>query len=100
MPDQIDGHKVVRLLGEGGFGAVYLARDRNTNEPIAVKTLLNQRSATAEAETMFRREFSILELDISHAIRWVPMTESTHAIYSVIVHERKAITRPTSSAGR
>lgn len=61
MPETIDGHKVEKLLGEGGFGAVYLARDRNTNEPIAIKTLLPERSGSPHAQDLFRREYGLLE---------------------------------------
>ncbi len=61
MLERIDGHKVVRLVGQGGFGAVYLAHDRNTNEPIALKTLLPERTGLSQAEELFRRECSILE---------------------------------------
>jgi len=50
-------YRIVRLLGQGGFGAVYRAWDINLNKPCAVKENL----ATApEAQRQFKREARVL----------------------------------------
>ena len=34
---QVHWYELERVLGQGGFGITYLARDRNLNQPVAVK---------------------------------------------------------------
>jgi serine/threonine protein kinase len=83
MPDQIGEHKLVRLLGQGGYGSVYLARDRNTNEPIAIKTLLPEHSSSPQAIGLFEREYSILEKMRNPGIVSVHMMglDPSHGLY-------------------
>lgn len=53
QPNQVlaNRYQVIRLIGRGGMGAIYLAHDRVLNEPVALKTLLPQ----------FAREKTIVE---------------------------------------
>jgi len=37
LPKVIGRHRVIRLLGEGGFGRVYLAHDDDLDRPVAIK---------------------------------------------------------------
>ncbi|MFM8322430.1 MAG: serine/threonine protein kinase [Chloroflexota bacterium] len=55
-------YRIVRLLGQGGFGAVYRAWDINLNRPCAVKENLD---TSAEAQRQFTREATILA-NLSH----------------------------------
>lgn len=50
-------YRIVRLLGQGGFGAVYRAWDMNLNIPVALKENLN---VTPEAVRQFEREARFL----------------------------------------
>lgn len=50
-------YRIVKLLGQGGFGAVYRAWDINLNKPCAVKENL---TALPEAQRQFQREARVL----------------------------------------
>lgn len=55
-------YRVVRLLGQGGFGAVYRAWDTNLNRPCAVKENMD---TSPEAQRQFTREATVLA-NLSH----------------------------------
>ena len=50
-------YRIVKLLGQGGFGAVYRAWDTNLNGPCAVKENFD---ASPAAQAQFQREASML----------------------------------------
>ena len=49
-------YEIVRLLGRGGMGAVYLARERALDRTVAIKVLPPEIAVSAEAQERFRRE--------------------------------------------
>ena len=55
---RVDGFTVVRALGEGGMGAVYVARQADPDRLVAIKTMAGSR--TAELARRFRDEIEIL----------------------------------------
>lgn len=55
-------YRIVKLLGQGGFGAVYRAWDSNLNKPCAVKENLD---TSPEAQRQFNREATVLA-NLSH----------------------------------
>src|SRR4030067_2171870 len=55
-------YRVVKLLGQGGFGAVYRAWDSNLRKPCAVKENLD---ISPEAQRQFNREATVLA-NLSH----------------------------------
>lgn len=57
-------YEVVRKLGEGYTGEVYLVKDKQRNEPVALK-LLNAEAFKEGQLEAFKREFSILS-DLHH----------------------------------
>ena len=58
-PGQIlnNRYRIVKLLGQGGFGAVYRGWDMNLNGPCAVKENFSTSSASQQ---QFAREASLL----------------------------------------
>src|SRR5262249_25034284 len=52
----IQGYAILRELGKGGMGAVYLARHRQTGEQVALKVMLPRLAADSRAKELFLRE--------------------------------------------
>jgi len=69
-PAEISGRfpqlEIIRLLGRGGMGAVYEARQKRLNRPVAVKILPVKTQANAEFAERFRREALALA-SLNHA---------------------------------
>ena len=58
--DSIEHYEVVELLGRGGMGEVYRARDRRINRDVALKVLLPQFADDPDRLARFRREAQVL----------------------------------------
>jgi serine/threonine protein kinase len=66
---RLDGYEIERLLGEGGMGEVYLARDVELGREVAVK-LVKRGLGTADVLRRFRHEEQILaSLNHQHVAR-------------------------------
>ena len=52
----ISHYKIIRLLGEGGMGQVYLAQDTKLHRQIALKVLTSQFESDAERVKRFKQE--------------------------------------------
>lgn len=53
---QLQGFEIEEVLGEGGFGIVYRALDRELARPVAIKVLKPEHAASREHRTRFERE--------------------------------------------
>jgi serine/threonine-protein kinase len=59
-PQPLPGYELLRLLGKGGMGVVYLARHLGTGRPVAIKLVVPEHAASSQAVQLFLREISLL----------------------------------------
>lgn len=67
--ERIGRYRIVRILGEGGFGRVYLAHDDDLHRPVAIKVSRPEQVARAEDVEAYLEEARILaQLDHPHIV--------------------------------
>jgi eukaryotic-like serine/threonine-protein kinase len=73
---RLSGIRIVRELGRGGMGIVYLAEREKDGRPLAVKTMSPQVAVHEQAVQLFLREVAILKtLRHPHIVRFYLMGE-------------------------
>src|SRR5262245_22364854 len=60
VPRDVDGYEVVEVLGRGGMGVVYKARDRDLPRFVAIKVLRVAGGSTDAERARFRQEAEVL----------------------------------------
>ena len=85
QPQAVPGYEVIRQLGRGGMGVVYLARQLATGTIVAVKTILPECAAGESAVQLFLREASILsQLDHRRIVRFMEVGTSRGQFFLVM----------------
>lgn len=70
IPEKIGKYLITDMVGEGGMGRVYRGIDPDNRQPVAVKTILEERLTSPAALPRFLREMQILAgLDHPHIVR-------------------------------
>jgi eukaryotic-like serine/threonine-protein kinase len=70
MPDMLGGYKVVRQLGQGGMGTVYLAQQLSLDRSVALKVMNPQWASNANFLARFTREaYAAAQLVHHHIIQ-------------------------------
>lgn len=69
QPSHIGRYRIERILGEGGFGRVYLAHDEQLKRPVAIKVPHRQRIAQPQDTEAYLAEARVLaRLDHPHIV--------------------------------
>ncbi len=84
-PPSIEGLKILRLLGKGGVGAVYLAEDEILRRQVAVKVLAKEIASDAEARQRFLREArAMAAVEHPHIVNVHSFGEAEGQVYLVM----------------
>ena len=83
VPTMVGGHRVIKLLGRGGMGRVYLGHDDTLERDVAIKTMLPCKADDPAARQRFLRE-SRLAAKVEH--------ENVVTIYQVGEHPMPGFT--------
>jgi len=70
----IGGYEVLSLLGRGGFGEVYRARDPKLKRDVAIKILPDEFSSDSIRISRFQREAEVLA-SLDHVSYCTPVNE-------------------------
>ncbi|UCG59067.1 MAG: serine/threonine protein kinase, partial [Phycisphaerales bacterium] len=62
---KVGGFEIVEMIGRGGMGVVYLARDTKLDRSVAIKSMPAELQANSKARTRFTREAKLLA-SLSH----------------------------------
>jgi len=57
---KIGGFEIKEIIGRGGMGVVYLARDTKLDRPVAIKSMPAELQASSTAQARFQREAKLL----------------------------------------
>ncbi|MFC1634195.1 protein kinase [Planctomycetota bacterium] len=57
---KVGSFEIVKIIGRGGMGVVYLARDSKLKRSVAIKSIPSELQADSNARTRFRREAELL----------------------------------------
>src|SRR5437870_10957818 len=69
LPERIGRYRVVRILGRGGYGVVYLAEDEQLQRPVAVKVPHGRLIALAGSAELYLAEARMVaRLDHPHIV--------------------------------
>ncbi len=84
-PPEFDYYTISRVLGEGGMGLVYLAHDRRTGLPVAIK-VMSKRAFEPRLQARFLKENRILSaLNHRNIVRCYEITQSKGGIPSIVM---------------
>ncbi|MBK5257645.1 MAG: serine/threonine-protein kinase PknK, partial [Vicinamibacteria bacterium] len=84
-PPDIEGYRILRKLGQGGMGVVYLAEDTTLHRRVAIKVMTARVAEEEAAGAFFLREArAMATVEHPHAVRIYSFGERSGAAYLVM----------------
>lgn len=85
IPTDILNYRVVRLLGSGGMGSVYLAVNTNIDQQVAIKILRPEFAHNAELRAKFKKEAELLcSLDHPGIVKFLNYVETPQGVFLIM----------------
>jgi hypothetical protein len=84
QPQPVPGYETLKILGRGGMGCVMLARNEQTGEAVAIKTLLPEVAVSDQALRRFMREIDVAAaLQHPHIVKFIDRGTNNGVVYLI-----------------
>src|SRR6185295_4463115 len=84
QPQQVPGYETIKVLGRGGMGCVMLARNQQTGQAVAIKTMLPEVAVSDQALRRFMREIDVAaSLQHPHIVRFIDRGTNKGVVYLI-----------------
>jgi serine/threonine-protein kinase len=84
QPQQVPGYDTIKILGRGGMGCVMLARNQQTGQLVAIKTMLPEVAVSDQALRRFKREIDVAAtLQHPHIVRFLDRGTNNGVVYLI-----------------
>ncbi|HEX8491920.1 MAG TPA: protein kinase [Pyrinomonadaceae bacterium] len=84
QPQPVPGYETIKVLGRGGMGCVMLARNQETGEAVAIKTLLPEVAVSDQALRRFMREIDVAAaLQHPNIVRFIDRGTNNGVVYLI-----------------
>lgn len=85
IPTDILNYRVVRLLGTGGMGSVYLAVNTSIDQQVAIKVLRPEFARNVELRAKFKKEAELLcSLDHPGIVKFLNYVETPQGVFLIM----------------
>lgn len=85
IPTDILNYRVVRLLGSGGMGSVYLAVNTSIDQQVAIKVLRPEFAHNADLRAKFKKEAELLcSLDHPGIVKFLNYVETPQGVFLIM----------------
>lgn len=84
QPQPVPGYETLKILGRGGMGCVMLARNQETGQAVAIKTLLPEVAVSEQALRRFMREIDVAAaLQHPHIVQFIDRGTNNGVVYLI-----------------
>lgn len=85
IPVDLLNYQLIRLLGRGGMGEVYLARNKNIDQLVAVKALHPKYAENPMLRARFKQEAVLLNsLNHSNIVKFINFVENEYGVFLIM----------------
>lgn len=85
IPTDILNYRIVRLLGSGGMGSVYLAVNTNIDQQVAIKVIRPEMAKNPAFRARFKQEAELLcSLDHPNIVKFLNYVETPEGVFLIM----------------
>jgi len=95
IPTDILNYRIVRHLGSGGMGSVYLAVNTNIDQQVAIKALRPEVARNAALRARFKQEAEMLcSLDHPGIVKFLNYVETPEGVFLIMEYVKGMTLEP------